>query len=693
MRRVISAAFRRRVKSLEADIVAGTFFKKNPTITAGDVMWLANDTQYLGILRTHEAFEAFFNMGNLHRCASNSSTASTPEKNALWTRHSSDVDIALAYKAVSSLHPSLRSVPRVLEALGHLNNEALERVSTMSAWTATAIIKQIPTLQTNARTLQVGVAVCNHWLPKLTELPHVNDARAFLQTIGSQFTRPECAGILCELNIAALERSLVQLLSRRDEIRRLAPTIMTTFSKLHCSGFPLSSCFDHALQCYMTHIVRKRGSITTGEALRVLSAISRIRLHLKSSAYTKEANELLEIASKDVSAVDGPELAMLMSCLAFHFQNVEGDGASPSTSTPTLRPEVLLSRMTSLVDVLSLRGFISCCRSAALLGHANQIAWDSGLCDAVLRRCKAMLLNEPDSDNARTRVRPGGAKRTVIGAVDCNSLLFEKLTVLVAANPFASKTPYSRATVHHLIATLLQQHPYELTATNLSLMFSSLASAFGVPVGSGEIQTAPGRPPIGPSAVRRQSHVHEINPVMLSSLIDKAGAASKMSQYAYSTLLRNFCRLGLEYAEVAVVASRVLTMRYEGNRHHSVVNEDSLHHRGASVNSSPSTDSADSAIALAANENSADMSWDRRSRGLYLMSPHMSEIVLASLVGLRCSNTSVLAYVAWSVMLHSGGAVPVHLEATMQSIAADSPLVDALLKNRGSAAPSHNHIG
>jgi hypothetical protein len=735
LRRNIAAAFRRKVKLFEADINNGTFFQKYPQLKLSDVYWLANDTQYLGVLRTHEAFETLLNVEKLMSCAERAAAQDESMgdrdsdviggvaqdllgsyRGALWTHFSSNDDIALAYKALSSLHPSLRNVPRTLEALGHLNTAALDRIATMNQKVACTIIKQIPTLNvTNTRSIDVALALCNFWFPKLDQFDNMNDVRAFLQTVGSQFTRVECTGILSQLDTASLAASVTRLLTRRHEIRRLAPTVMVTYSKLHASGLPLDTPFTAALDAYMVHVVRRSSQsavpMSSGEALRVLSAISRVRLVRKSTAFENEASELLAIASTDIANLDGPELAMMMSCVTFHFTNATAPAAvasssksnktwtDPSTKPTTaggeqnyVRPEKLLKQMKALLSTMSFRGFLSCCRSATLLAHTQQVTWDEGLCDEVARRCKAMLLNEQEfPTHGRNRLYPTGeqpTRRNVIGAVDRNSMLFEKLTVLVATNAFVSRTKYSRQTTHHIIASLLEQHPYELSATNISLLFSSLAAAFGIPVATGEIQTAPGQPPLGPLAVRQRSHVHEIDPNLLTILIEKAAMGTRLSQYAYSTLLRNFCRLGLEYTDVAAVVQRILSMRYESNNQYNA--EDEYQHRRGVVrpaHTGDSTESPDQVMAMASSHGrSSDLSWEMRSRGLYLMSPHMSEIVFASLAALRCEHPTVMTYVAWSILMHSGGVPPQHLLEPLKQVALTSPLIASALNTTAATA-------
>lgn len=742
LRRNIAAAFRRRVKTFAVDINNGTFFLKYPTMTLSDLYWLGNDTQHLQVLRAHEAFDAFLDVEKLMICAERAVAQADPLNShdadtigddhtsshaawALWTHYSSNEDIALAYKAISSLHPSFRSIPRTLDALGHLNTIAMTRIESMSEKVASTIIKQIPTLNvSNTRTIDVAVALCNHWFPKLDEMSNMNDVRAFLQTVGSQFTRVDIPGVLPQLATGSLAASVTRLMSRRHEVRRLAPTVMVTYSKLHAAGLPLGTPFTTALDTYMKHIVRRNSStaspMTSGEALRVLSAISRVRLVTKSNAFEQEAAELLAVASTDVSHLDGPELAMMMSCVTFHFTNAAAasryeesatssvvkkrnntdewkDGSKRQALPPPhslVDPQALLKHMKNVLWTMSFRGFLSCCRSASLLALSHQLTWDDSLCDEVIKRCKAMLLNEQEyPTHGRNRLYPTGeqpSRRNVIGAVDRNSMLFEKLTILVATNPFVSKTKYSRATTQHIISSLVEQHPYELSATNISLLFSSLAAAFGVPVGTGEIQTAPGQPPLGPSVVRLRSHVHEIDPNLLTNLIEKASMGNRLSQYAYSTMVRNFCRLGLDYTDVAPVVQRILSMRYESNNQFNA--EDNYQHRHYPTppqRHGSSVEAPDQVMAMASSPNGGkptDLSWEMRSRGLYLMSPHMSEIVFASLSALRCDHTTVMTYVAWAVLLHTGGVPPPHLVEPMEQVALMSPLIASALKVSAASA-------
>lgn len=644
MKRSLVGSLRRRLHGFQHDIHSGVLFQKHPSLLVGDVMWLAVDSQYLGILRTHEAFQLL----SVSELRKNCGRGGREED--LWDLQSSDEDIVQCYRALSSVSPSLRTLPSILVATSELNHVVLPRIPHLSPKLATSLVKQIPTLSVaHSRTSDMAVQLCNHWIGRLHQLPSVNDARAFLQTVGSQFTRPECAGIVCSLDMRRLEECIDGLLARRQELRRFAPTVLTTLSKLHEVGLPLSPLFDKTLELFMSFVVRRPHCLTSGEALRVLSTVCRIRSLQKSRAYEQEADELLSIVCGDMSQVDGVELAMLMSSVAYHFSD------AVMGNRPSIPIDKLLDSMTLLVGTMSLRGFISCCRSVTLLSHGYAFDMSDALCSAVVRRCATMLF-DPNQELK---------SRTVIGSIVADSKLFEKLTVLAVTNVFASRSPNTRAVVHGMIVALVKQHPYELTATNLSLIFSTLAATFGVPIGSGEIQNSVETGPLSSREVRRRSFVREVDPALLSMLISKATMATRMSQYVYSVMLRSFCRLGLEYDEVSVVVGRIVNLRFEANSH-----------MGPKDSSSPYSGEVD---VSEQSPESGDFSWDTRTKGPHLMSSHMSEIVMSTVVAIGCTDPVVLAYVAWAVLLHSDGRVEDRLREQFRYIARYAPSVQTVV--------------
>lgn len=656
-------AFRRRAHDMLKDAAegGGLFFDKH-RLSVGEGAWFARDCISLQLASWHLA------LGVLSR----NNLITDGRCNAAVKRMSTE-DVVAFYKAVGSLPMFLRRDETVVVSTEIVSDACITQVDTWSANDAASFMRQVPNLALAQKTSAVFEKVIQLWVRRLAELSLL-DAKTFLQTIGSQLVRYDQSDRLSRLDLAALDDSIDVWFRRHHCIRSLVPQVMVMYAKFHERGLSLSPKFAAGLKLYLS-LDKPQMPMRANEALRALHPICRVRMVQKTLVFEAEANALMDIvvrdASENFSGVDGVDLAILFNVLATNFADRVKTASASSTQLLAEKDEkkyltldFITARMTPLVPSLTFRGFLSFCRAATQLSFRLDCLWSKDLCEALALRCEEFL-------------------HPVHGALRTSPLL-EQLTCVVAVNVFWSRTARTRTALHGIAQHMLAHRIREFSATEMSMLFSSLAWAFGVPIGSGEIMTSDGCPVLDSAEIRRRGCAHEMDPALLHSLIEHAALTQRMSQYAYSATLRSFCRLGLEHDVVAPFVARLLTLRHDMSTENK--QKQQLELTRHSSQTSQTGDSGELQLpdvsvvpqGSGAIDPSVNTTWLEKSLGWCLLSQHMSEMVLTSLVSIKCTDATVNGYALMSVRAHVEERVPEHIKTLTKRLVALCPQVEPL---------------
>lgn len=701
MKRVLARSLQRRVAlwlhrpSAGSPASAASFYTLHPEFNVAEVAWLAKDSISLRLLSEEDALRTFLCRENLTALATNGSHLMIRDT---LVPQMQDHDVIEFFRAMSTLPATVREHPDVIFTIEAVSSHLVSsrRYEQWSQETAITFLKQMPSVALShaPKTSAVMGLLIHLWVPRFGELTTTANAKSFLQTLGSQLLKFENSDQLSKLDVNALNRGLMIWLERKHSLRSLVPQALVTLSKLFEKGFPLGSFFGPGLTAYMRLFDPQRNPITLSEALRTLHCISRVRGVQQELVFVAEVQQLMEaivfqVRSGGAENLDGVDLAMLFQCMTSNQQQHELMSAAPQKIVQKMKQapaassaqvvsigDVLMSKMVPLIPTMSPRGFLSFCRAAAQAEHRSGLVRSGLLCEAVAERAAAILISPQ-----------------VV-----NSPLLEKLTILAAGNVFYGKTPASRLRVQSLMWDLIKLHPNEVSGTEASMLISTLAWTFGVAVGCGDLAVSVGIEATPPSNNSSQmiagSRFRELDPTLLACLIERSAAATRLSQYALSTMLRSFCRLGLTYEDVSPVARRILTLRHDPG----TLSVDETH-RGYVHERSVLDDFGD---AVVPSERKVDPSmfargrnkvWEERNLGAWcVLSAHMTEMVLMALDVLKCNDASVNAYVLMSLQAHNMPSSATDASKTSSLPPRLHPFVNRILERNPQVAPLVNWL-
>lgn len=597
------------------------------------LIWLSSDTVSTGLLPSEQAKDSFIGLITRH-----------PTRRAAIDGLN-DTQLVSLYRSLSAVPLSLRSSSLVLDLLDIVNAAAMKRLKTFEVRDVVGMCKAFPSLQIGAirpSTPQLLVAMTNAWLP-LLETMASSEAKPFLQTVSSQLTKLQCRPFIHLIDVKMVFVELKKFLPKVHLCRKMFPVVLSTYAKLFESGLPLSDDFVPMLKIFVDKCV-KTGVASTHEVLRCLATVSRVRFYTNSSMAEDEAQCMLDYCIHDLENYEPVEMVMLMQCVASNFhERIELSGGTPSIPFGNYNPTTKGAKDTLLLDrfcqqllpqipSLSPRGFLTLARSAEQIGFTNGVRWDTRFCEAMAKRAQSLLQDHQLMHKS------------------CRELL----SFLSAGGPFFSCSAASRQTFQCCVEGLLESHGDEIEGSELSIMMAAFASCYGTPIGD-ELSALAATQGQGP--LPDPPFVHEIDPLLFETLLQRLVLSSRLSHFALAQCLRSFLRLGIPFDEIRGVVRKILTLRSDADMYDAAIEslDGAQQHSSSLLHDVAYTEARDATLKTEAE----DFSWStRRNRHFSVFSPQQCAMVLRYLAGLRCSDPAVVHFVIDLVKETHDGAIP-----------------------------------